>query len=178
MLKRLRRFQRAREGLAAVEFALVAPLLIALFFGAIELTQAVDCRSRVNDVAATAADLVAQETSVSNSDMSNVFAALNSIMYPFADSGAQIVITSLVDSGNAGSAKVAWSDEQNSTARTVNATVAIPAGLITAGSGGSVIMAEVTYTYTSPTMVFLTGGITMTATFYSKPRRSLTVTHS
>ncbi len=55
-------------------------------------------------------------------------------------------------------------------------------GVITRGSGDSVIMAEVTYTYTLPFTVnipgfaSLTGPYTMTNTFYSKPRRVQKIT--
>jgi Flp pilus assembly protein TadG len=173
----LRRFARSENGLAAVEFAFVAPIMVVMFFGAIELSQGVDCRARVTDVAATASDLVAQETTVSTTDMSNVFSALNSIMYPFPPGAMRIVISSLVDDGH-GNGKVAWSDQQNSTARSVGSIVTLPAGLITAGSGSSVIMSEVTYSYTSATTVVIGSPISMTYTFYSKPRRGLTVSHT
>ena len=41
--------------------------------------------------------------------------------------------------------------------------------------GGSVIMAETSYTYTSPIGQLLSNPITMTSTFYSRPRRSVSV---
>jgi hypothetical protein len=39
------------------------------------------------------------------------------------------------------------------------------------GSSGSVILAVVTYNYSSPTTKIVTGPIAMSNTFYSKPRR-------
>jgi Flp pilus assembly protein TadG len=177
MLKRLQHFLKARDGLAAVEFALIAPVMIVLFFGALEFSMAIDCHTRVNNVAATTADLVAQSTVISSTDATNIFSAANSILYPYASAGAKIVVSSLVDDGK-GAATVAWSEAQNTTKRTQGATVSVPAGLIVSGSGGSVILAEISYSYTSPTLVVLTGPVNMTGSFYSKPRRSLTVTHS
>ncbi len=50
----------------------------------------------------------------------------------------------------------------------------VPSGLIP--TGGSVILTEVTYTYTSPTTKLITGPITMTDTFYSRPRRVAQIT--
>lgn len=176
MLKTLLRMAKTRDGLAAVEFAFLAPVMIVMFFGVVELSSAVDCHTRVATVASTAADLVSQETTVSSSDMSNVFSALNAILYPYSSTPAKIVISSIVD--NNGVDKVAWSNAQNATARTVGSTVAVPAGLIVSGSGGSVILAEISYAYSSPTTQVLTGAVTMTGSFYAKPRRSLTVTHS
>ncbi len=162
MLKPLFRMFKACEGVAAVEFAFIAPVLIAMFFGSIELTAAVTCNSRVTAVASTAADLVAQETTVSSSDMSNVFAALNEVLYPYASGPAQIIITSIVDNGRGGGT-VAWSNAQNATARIVGSTMSVPTGLVVSGSGGSVILAEISYAYASPTTQVLTGTRTMTS---------------
>ena len=175
MLKRIIALSKARDGAAAIEFALLAPVMILMFFAVVELSAAVDCRTRVNNVASTAADLVAQETIVSSSDMTNVFAALNAIIYPFSSGAAKIVITSVVDNGSGGG-KVAWSDAQNGTPRTVGSAVTVPTGLIT--TGGSVILAEITYSYVSPSTQFLTGTVTMSNSFYAHPRRSATVTHT
>jgi len=177
MLSAFLKLLRAREAMAAVEFAFIAPIMILMFFGSVELTMAVDCNTRVASIASTASDLVAQETTVSSTDMSNVFSALNAIIYPYPSGSAQIVISSLVDAGSS-TVKVAWSDAQNATPRTVNSVVSVPTGLITSGSGSSVILTEVTYSYSSPTTQVLAGTITMKSSFYSRPRRSLTVKHT
>ena len=177
MLSLLQRFIKARQGLAAVEFALIAPVMLALFFGAVELCTAVDCNSRVSRVGYTVADLVAQSSAVSTADTTNIFNAANAILFPFASANAKIVVSSLVDDGKGG-AKVAWSDAQNTAARTKGATVTIPAGLITSGSGDSVIFAEITYSFTAPVTYILGGPITLSNSFYTKPRRSTTVAHS
>jgi Flp pilus assembly protein TadG len=163
-------FLHARSGLAAVEFAFILPVMVSMFFGTVELTTALACRADVTSLASTAADLVAQQSQITNTDMANVFAALNEVLYPYDTSKAKIVITSLVDDGkNDGMAKVAWSDEQNSTARTVGTFVAVPSGLI--ASGGSVILAEVSYAYDSTTTHYITGPINMTNSFYAHPRQ-------
>ena len=64
---------------------------------------------------------------------------------------------------------MAWSDAYHGTARTTGAAVTVPSGLIT--TGGSVILAEVTYTYTSPANYMVKIPVTMTNNFYSHPRR-------
>ncbi|MEJ0027976.1 MAG: TadE/TadG family type IV pilus assembly protein [Rhizomicrobium sp.] len=168
MLNLIARFRRAKDGLAAIEFAMLAPVLVALFLGSIELCDALDCQQKVTGMAATAADLVAQETQVTNSDISNVFSAVNSIVYPYSATGLKIVITSIVD--NAGTAKVAWSSAQNATPRVTGSTIVLPAGVIS--TGGSVILAEVSYPYSSPVSDYITGTINMSEIFYARPRRS------
>ncbi len=173
MLTWLRKALRATDGMAAVEFAILAPLLVAMFLGSIELTDALDCKQKVTGMASTAADLIAQEKQVASTDISNVYSAINSIVYPYPTTGLKIVITSLVDN-NAGGGRVAWSCAQNATARTVNSTVTVPTGVIT--TGGSVILVEVTYPYTSTIAKYLTSSTNMTSTFYARPRRSTTIT--
>lgn len=175
MLKTLARFRRDRRGLAAIEFAMIAPVMAAMFLGSIELTDSLACKQKVTGMAATAADLVAQETTVSNGDISNVFSAVNSIVYPYPTSGLKIVITSLSYSTST-KGKVVWSNAQNTSARSVNSTVTVPSGVIT--SGGSVILVEVTYPYTSTLAKYLSPSTNMTSTFYARPRRSTSVTHS
>ena len=45
-------------------------------------------------------------------------------------------------------------------------------------TGGSVIKAEVTYTYASSTAKMITGGLTMADTFYSRPRKVAQITRT
>ncbi|MBV8977909.1 MAG: pilus assembly protein [Alphaproteobacteria bacterium] len=155
-------------GMAAVEFALVLPALLALVFGSIEVTNILIVRSDVANLTSSAADLVAQESTVSDADMTNVFNALTALVFPYSTTGAKIVITSVIDDGHGGG-KVAWSDAYNGTARTVGTSVTVPTGLITAG--GSTVMAEVTYNYATPSSYLIKVPVSMSNTFYSHPRR-------
>jgi Flp pilus assembly protein TadG len=171
----LRRFCVANDGLAAVEFAMLAPLMIVTYFGVTEITDSYVARTKVTTVASTAADLVAQEKAVCNAEMNDVFAALSAIMFPYPVNSMQIIVSSIVDAGN-GTYKVAWSDAQNANARTVNSIVSVPSGLVSAG--GSVILSEVTYNYTSPAGHMITGSLAMTDKFYLRPRRTVQITRS
>ncbi|MBV9550916.1 MAG: pilus assembly protein [Alphaproteobacteria bacterium] len=156
-----------REGVAAVEFAMIAPVLIAMFFGTIELSSMLQCASDVKLMAGTAADLTAQASQIANSDESNIFAAVNTILYPYPTTGCRITLTSIVDDGHGGG-KVAWSDSSSGAGYAVNTPMTVPAGVLPAG--GSVILAEVSYPYQSPTTVQVAGTITLTRSAYSTPR--------
>jgi Flp pilus assembly protein TadG len=168
-------FLKAKEGTVAVEFAFIAPILIALFLGTMELCNALICRAKVTTVAASAADLVAQDNTISTSQLNDVFSALNAIVYPFPSGNARIIITSIkADPNHVGQYMVDWSVAQNGTAHTPGAVIPVPTGLVT--QGASVIFAEVSYTYTPPSTKFITGPYTMTDSFYARPRRGNFVT--
>lgn len=181
MLMRWRNLGGDESGLAAIEFALLAPVLVTLLLGTVELSNALSAHQKVTLLASTGADLVAQATSVSSTDMSNIFAAVDAVVYPFAAANAQIVISSIVSDGN-GNGTVAWSQAQNATPLTANAAVAVPMGLMSASrcpaNACSVILATVIYNYTSPFGRFLIGTVPLSDTFYARPRRSAAVAYT
>jgi hypothetical protein len=82
-------------------------------------------------------------------------------------------------SDGAGNGTVAWSQASTGTGLTKNAAVTVPTGLMSASSCAksacSVILATVTYNYTSPLGKFFIGSTTMNDHFYSRPRESATV---
>lgn len=172
----LGRAARNRRGVSAIEFALIFPLLIVLYVGAAETGNLLTIYRRTFQIAATAADLTAQVKTVSNADLADIVTASNSIMSPFATVPLRTVITSVVaDQNNAG--KVSWSYASSGAARGVNSPYPLPTGLTEPGS--SVIVAEVTYAFTplvNMIKYFSPGSFTMSQTFYTRPRKSLTVT--
>jgi Flp pilus assembly protein TadG len=190
MLSRIRKFLKARDGLAAVEFALIAPVMGTMLLGTIELCNALECHQKVTMVASSASDLVAQTSKVSTSDMQDIFSAAAAIIAPFSSNGMTIIISS-VQSDGTGNGTVAWSQGQtwtNGTAspvqgRSVNSTVTPGQNILytldTATNtlapckqnACSVILTEVTYYYTSPVGKFLLGSQKMSDTFYERPRK-------
>ncbi|MDB5735405.1 MAG: TadE family protein [Alphaproteobacteria bacterium] len=168
----LKRFRKATDGLAAVEFALILPVMITILFGLVETSLALACRTDVVNVSSAVADLVAQEASVTSSDVTNVFSAVNAILYPNDPSTAQITVTSVIyntATNSLTSGKVDWSCTRGGTKRSKGSIVTLPANLMTAN--GSVIVSEINYNYASPTTQMVIGPIAMANTFYSKPRR-------
>ena len=168
MLNNFRKIAKAQGGMAAAEFALILPVMLVLVFGSIEVTNALICKTDVSTMAGTASDLVAQETQVGQTDINNVFSALSAMLYPYSTTSAVIVITSVIDDGHGGG-KVDWSQAYNGIPRSKGTPVTVPTGLIT--TGGSVIMSEVTYTYTPVSTWLVKYPITMSNRFYSHPRR-------
>ena len=175
------------SGLAAVEFAMLLPVMITLFFGVVESSLALLCRADVSKMAGTAADLISQASTVSSSDLTNVYAAAGTILYPYYDPSVAgsakptIRLTSVIDDGSGAAGKnhltgkVAWTCTQSGSGtltpatRAVNSTVTLPQPMMT--DGGSLIIAEIAYNYTSPTTKVIAGPINFTNNFYTKPRR-------
>ena len=171
----LRSFGEACEAMAAVEFAITVPVMISLYFGVTELSDGFTASTKVTSVASTAGDLLAQEKSVCDAEMNDVFTALRALMYPFPLNQMQIIVSSLVDAGG-GTVRVAWSDASNASPRAVGSVVGIPAGLV--GVGGSVVLAEVTYSYSSPTGHLIIGVVPLSDKFYLHPRRIAQIARS
>ena len=166
---------RDRSGVSAIEFAMIVPVLIGLYVGAVELGNALTINRRASMISSTAADLVAQTKEVTTADLQDVVGAASSLLTPYSTSPLTIVLTSVVaDQNNSG--KVDWSYANKGAARAKNSAYAVPAGLTQANS--SVIVAEVSYAY-SPllnlTGFFSPGSFTMQRTFYARPRKSLTI---
>jgi len=170
-----KRFAREAAGIAAVEFALIFPLMLTFYFGAIEITNMLTANRRVTSVAYTAADITAQAASVSNADITDIFNASSAILAPFSTAPIKVRITSVV-ANSSNVPKVAWSDGYNIAPRAAGSNMTLPAGLTTAGS--SVIVAEVTYAYASPISELITETITFSDVAYLKPRRAVQVTRT
>ncbi|MBC6981644.1 TadE/TadG family type IV pilus assembly protein [Caulobacter sp. 17J80-11] len=177
MMRRVRswltRLARAEEGVSAVEFALIAPLMILFYFGLAELSQGYMAQRRVNHAAAAIADLVAQQQAVNNQDMQDIFLVGGLTMAPFPTDTLKLRISSVVADAK-GVPKVAWSDGSHIVARTKDEVVTVPAGLIAAGA--SVIMAEVEYDYHSTAGQVMPSLTRLKHTYYLAPRLSQTVT--
>jgi Flp pilus assembly protein TadG len=71
------------RAVAAVELAVIAPLMLLLFFGTVEISSAVAIDRKVTLVAHTLADLISRSTTVTDADLANFFRAGDGIMYPY-----------------------------------------------------------------------------------------------
>ena len=173
LVRRLTPLARDQRGLAAVEFALIAPVMVLLYCGLVEFTMAMMAERRVAHTASVIADLVAQTPQIKGSDITDVFTVGGSILSPFPSAPLKMRITSVIADVNA-VPTVSWSQGQGLSALPVNSTVTVPNNLLAAGD--SVVMADVQYNFTSPLQIVLPNALNFTSTFYLKPRRSPSVT--
>ena len=170
----LRRFVRDQRGVSAVEFALVAPAMIAFYFGMAETTQAMLAKRRASHVASTIGDLVAQESTITNTEMTDLFTIGATMLSPFPTTSLKMRMTSVTANATTGVIKVDWSDGSGLTALTAGTTyTGIPSGLIT--NGQSLMIAEVTYSYDSPIKKYVPTTLNWSDIYYLRPRQVNTV---
>lgn len=167
----LKRLIKDRRGVSAIEFALIAPVMIMLYLGLAEMTMGLMAKRRVSHVASAVGDLIAQNPSTTQADLADTFSVGEAVMAPFPVGVLTIRLTS-VRADASGTPKVVWSQVHGASlpALAPNTTVTLPAGLIAAGE--SVIMADTRYSYTSPVTQTLPQGIVFANTYYLRPRRS------
>lgn len=104
----LRQFIADRRGVGAVEFALIAPLLLSLYITSFELTIGFSVSKRVTHSADTIADLVAREASVNTAFLATMPHLAASIFVPYTPNKLSIKITGVTIDAD-GNPIVAWS---------------------------------------------------------------------
>jgi Flp pilus assembly protein TadG len=128
-----RRFAKTHSGIAAVEFALILPMLLALYFGLIVLAQGLEAGRKTQTLSRTLADLTSQQlpgqqsngVCGSNSayktapcfldaDLLNILNAAPQVMFPFAGPVNMTVSEIIFDNVSATNpqccvARVVWS---------------------------------------------------------------------
>ena len=163
------RFAADQRGISSVEFALLLPLMLTMYFGTLEVTDAISADRQITLVASTVANIASQYTQVSNSDVSNILGAASQVLAPFPASNATVTLTSVLIDQN-GNATVDWSATLNGTTRSGNVTSSIPTALRVANT--SVLWGEATYSYKPIIGYVVTGTLTMGNQIFARPRMS------
>jgi Flp pilus assembly protein TadG len=169
-----RRLIRDRDGIAAVEFAMILPVMLVLLFGTVEFSSGVEVDRKVNLAAHTLSDLISQSptTGITDTELGFFFSAGASILQPYSSTPLNQVISELYVDPNTGKAYVQWSKAfQGGAARSKGSVVSIPPTLAVGGT--YLIFSEANYLY-KPTIgyVMSSAGITLSATAYTRPRQA------
>jgi len=176
MTKLLRSFKRDREGASAVEFAILAPLLITLYFGCVELTDGIAADRKVTLTAGALANLTSQSQTITVDGMTNILNASAAIIKPYSVGNLAATITCLKIDAD-GNAKVKWSATLNGTARADGASVTLPSAAL-AVPNSSLVWSEVNYNYTPVVGYTITGTLTLSDQMFMSPRVSPPVYNS
>jgi len=137
-------FAREARGVAAVEFAFIAPIMILLFVGTIELSAGISTNRKLSRVSSAIGDLITQSQSLTQNDVLNIMDVTSKIMYPYA--GTVNIEINGVDIAS-GQAKAKWRCKSlTSSCTTINETYPVPTKI--KKDGTFLVSAKVTATYT------------------------------
>jgi Flp pilus assembly protein TadG len=161
----LSRVARDQRGVSAVEFALLAPVMIGLYLGCAEISDGVAADRKVSLTSSTLANLTAQSATISTSDMTNILDASSAIISPYSASHLKMTVTCISISATK-VATVKWSVTRGGTAN--SGTMSIPSALAVASS--QLVLAEVSYAYTPTVGYTITGTLTLSDKMYMSPR--------
>ncbi len=153
-MKFLQHFCRQQKGIAAIEFALIVPVLITIMYGVVETSRLVMVSQRVEKVSFSLSDIVAQSQNISVSDLDSLLlAAAHQVMQPYDfGEGASVIITAVRRNAGAAQPQIVWQycSEQDALAFNpsligeVGETPTLPPDFIM-DEGETVIISEVFY---------------------------------
>jgi len=168
------------RAVAATEFAIVAPFMLVLYVGGVELGNGLAMNVKVSATAHSVADMISQNTAVTSSQMDGILAAATAIMAPYptmnGSTSLMTITVSEVSTDSNGKATVQWSRSTNSSgARPVGQQMTLSsftAPSSTSNVNISLILSEVSYNY-SPNLGFtIAGTVTLSDSHYLFPRCS------
>ncbi len=176
----VRRLSSDNRGVAAIEFALIAPLLITLYLGTLEISGALQMNKKVGRAASATGDLIAQldSTEVNKEALKSILKIGKAITQPYNLTQPKIIVTGIkINASNV--AKVAWSlkldDATFSTPYAANSTLTVPAKVNIADTFLVKVDTQLEYrTLTSWSIAKASGQtygkIDMSETYYLRPR--------
>jgi len=104
------RFLADRRGAAAIEFALIAPLLLSLYFVTMEVGQGIETNKKVSRVGSLVADLITQQNTITAGEIDSIMDIGAAILQPYGRSKPTIRITAIeVTNESTPKVKVVWS---------------------------------------------------------------------
>lgn len=170
----LARFRRCRHGVIAVEFALLLPLMLVMLLGSFTAANLARASMKMWNVAQSMADLVAQQTTVTTTQIADFCTGATITLAPVKGT-MQASIASVTMSA-AGVRAVDWQDTTCGGGSTIANALTLGAAY-TPSAQDSVIVVRVTYSYVLPASYVLPQSFTFTRTTYSRPRSGTQVSH-
>lgn len=88
-------FLKENRAVAALEFALLIPVLMMLLYGGVELTHYLQMHQKLDNATHTLSDLINQNLNLSADDLQTYADSVPSMLKPFDTSGYRIILTSI-----------------------------------------------------------------------------------
>lgn len=182
-----------RRGIAAVEFALIVPMMLALYLVTMEAGQGIDANKKVSRIGSMVADLITQQQSISASEIVAIMRIGEATLQPYNRSRPTITVTAIeITDETTPKVKVVWSHRLVEGNGQLNpyakgSTTTLPDKLKVKGSFLVRVVSTLNYkpfmTYTAAEKSTLglgaiMGSITMNETYHLRPRMSASVSCS
>lgn len=104
------RFLNDRRGVAAMEFAMIAPVLIVLYMGSVEIVTGIDVNRKLDRAATTMSALLTQEKDTTTpANIKGIMDIGAAAFLPYTRDTPQITVTAIDVSSDGKKATVAWS---------------------------------------------------------------------
>ena len=174
MSHRISRFAKDERGVSAIEFAMVLPLMLTLYLGGVEVSQAVAINRKVTLTARTVADLVSQVASINKAGTTAVLEASTAVLSPYPADKAAVTVSLIKIDANS-KVTVDWSETKGGTIRTSVPSGLLPPALIVPNT--SLVWGETTYNYTPTVGYVVTGSLNLKDQIFMRPRLSDTIQH-
>jgi Flp pilus assembly protein TadG len=174
LIRLFRKFALDCQGLSAIEFAFVFPVMATLYLGGTAITQGIVIKRKVTLVTRAVGDLTSQDSDISDTEMNTIFSAAVAVMQPYPTTSLTLTISSVkVDKDGIGT--VEWSNRSVNggnfvQGREAQSTITL-SELAVPDSTVSFIMAEGSYSYTPPVGSNFVGPLSLSNKFYFRPRR-------
>ncbi len=170
-----RKFIADRSGVAAVEFGLLAPILVLMLLGVIEISRAVSMNRKFSSVTATIADLVAREQTVSSADVTKMYSVASHMMKPWTSSQLKLAIIPVKRDATTSKTCVYAQTANRATLngaalKAYQASYTMPTGMLSGND--SVIVVESSYTFTPLFGSQIMPGATWNDKVFLNPRNS------
>jgi Flp pilus assembly protein TadG len=171
-IARLRALAKDKRGVALVEFAFVFPVLLLMYLGGYQITDALSCNRKVTISARAVADLTTQNASVDTGRMGVILGAAGKVMAPYDVANAAVQVTE-VYTDTSGNSKVVWSKNNQGTGLAAGTAYTLPTNIKINDS--YVIVGSVVYSYTPAVTFGIVGPLTLGDVVYMNPRVSNSV---
>ena len=173
----LRTLLRDYRGTAAVEMALLSPVLVLLFFGTLEVTQLIRVEAKLTHAAQTIQDIVAGQAQATTASLQIAFNGGQLVMTPFTAANMTAAIASVSFGSNATPTQVTWQQVENGDPG-MSSSFACSAASGMSLSNDSVIVVQVTYSY-NPIISYLFGKhFTLSQMAFGRPRNTSVISNS
>ena len=170
---KLKNYTAANDGVAAIEFVFVAPIMLSMYFGLAEISTAIEANRRVSHAANVAGDLTTQVASVNADGMADIMKAANLIVGATTNKVSNVRLELASFSKNAAGDIVPLGKASLNQALPPFDASNLDDLILSETSG--VVVARLSYDYEPLKLQFFDTNITLNETFLLKPRRSATV---